>query len=134
MRARITATLGLGLLLVGCQFIDRQNPPIAAQSGNSVCAGYGIRIGAPTFEDCVAYQDTRNPGPSVPPYRMDQYNNRVDAEGYAVDSMGRRMPVQNQYYSLPSQASSSQVILRDEQVILRDEYGNRYDSRGNRIR
>ena len=126
MRARIIATFGLGLLLVGCQVTDKQNARIAAQSGSSVCAGYGIRIGAPTFEDCVAYQDSRNPGPSVPPYRMDQYNNRVDAEGYAVDSMGRRMPVQNQYYSLVGQASSSQVILRDE-------YGNRYDSRGNRI-
>jgi hypothetical protein len=43
------------------------------------------------------------------------------------------MRVQDQYYSLPGQASSNQVILRDEQVILRDEYGNRYDSRGNRI-
>ena len=52
---------------------------------------------------------------------MDQYNNRVDAEGYRVDSTGRRMPVQSLYYSLPGQASSSQVILRDEQVILRDE-------------
>jgi hypothetical protein len=96
-----------------------------------VGAGYGIA--ATTFNQCVTYQESRNAGQSVPPYRMDQYNNRVDAEGYRVDSTGRRMPVQNQYYSLPGQASSSQVILRDEQVILRDEYGNRYDSRGNRI-
>ena len=125
MRASTMATLWLGLLLVGCQFIDHQNPPIAAQSGNSVCAGYGIGIGTATFNDCVAYQDSRNPGPSVPPYRMDQYNNRVDAEGYAVDSMGRRMPVQGPYW-LPGQASSSQPLLQDE-------YGNRYDSRGNRI-
>jgi hypothetical protein len=57
---------------------------------------------------------------------MDQYNNRVDAEGYRVDSTGRRMPVQSPYYSPLGQASSSQVVLRDE-------YGNRYDSRGNRI-
>jgi hypothetical protein len=125
MRAPIIATLGLGLLLVGCQVTDSQNSRIAAQSANSVCAGYGILIGAATFNDCVAYQETRNPGPSVPPYRMDQYNNRVDAEGYVVDSMGRRMPVQGPYY-LPGQASSSQPILQDE-------YGNRYDSRGNRI-
>jgi len=54
----------LGLLLVGCQVTDSQNSRIAAQSGNSVCAGYGIRIGAATFNDCVAYQDSRNPGPS----------------------------------------------------------------------
>jgi len=126
MRARIIATLGLGLLLVGCQVTDRQNPRIAAQSGSSVCAGYGIRIGAATFNDCVAYQDSRNPGPSVPSYRMDQYNNRVDAEGYAVDSMGRRMPVQGPYYFPWSQASSGQTVLRDE-------YGNRYNSRGHRI-
>jgi hypothetical protein len=120
-------TLWLGLLLAGCQVADRQRPPIAAQSGHSVCAGYGIRIGAPTFDTCVAYQDSRNPGPSVPPYRLDQYNNRVDAEGYAVDSMGRRMPVQGPYNLPLSQTSSSQFVLRDE-------YGNRYDSRGNRIK
>jgi len=126
VRAPTLATLWLGLLLVGCQGADRQNPSIAGQSGASICAGYGIRIGSATFNDCVAYQDSRNPGPSVPPYRMDQYNNLVDAQGYAVDSMGRRMPVQGPYYLPWSQASSGQSILRDE-------YGNRYDSRGNRI-
>ena len=125
MRARIIATLGFGLLLAGCQVTDSQTPRIAAQSGNSVCAGYGISIGTATFNDCVAYQDSRNPGPSVPPYRLDQYNNRVDAEGYSVDSMGRRMPVQGPYF-LPGQASSGRPVLQDE-------YGNRYDSRGNRI-
>jgi len=97
---------------------------MAAQSANLVCAGYGIDT--TTFNQCVTYQESRNPGQSVPPYRMDQYNNRVDAEGYRVDSTGRRMPVQNQYYSLVGQASSSQMVLRDE-------YGNRYDLRGNRI-
>ena len=101
MRAPTTAMVWLsllsGLLLAGCQ--ERPNPPIAAQSGSSVCAGYGIRLGTTTFNDCVAYQDSRNPGPSVPPYRMDQYNNRMDAEGYAVDGMGHRMPVQSPYYS-----------------------------------
>jgi hypothetical protein len=131
MQTRILATIWLGLLLAGCQGTDSQNSPMAAQSAKLVCAGYGID--ATTFNQCVPYQESRNPGQSVPPYRMDQYNNRVDAEGYRVDSTGRRMPVQNQYYWLPGQASSSQVILRDEQVILRDEYGNRYDSRGNRI-
>jgi hypothetical protein len=124
METRILATIWLGLLLAACQGTDGQNSPMAAQSANLVCAGYGI--GATAFNQCVTYQESRNPGQSVPPYRMDQYNNRVDAEGYRVDSTGRRMRVQNQYYSLPGQASSSQVILRDE-------YGNRYDSRGNRI-
>ncbi len=57
---------------------------------------------------------------------MDQYNNRVDVEGYAVDSTGRRMPVQSPY-SLRGQGASGQVVLRDD-------YGNRYDSRGNRIK
>ena len=126
MPARITATLWTGLLLVGCQVTDRQNPPIAAQSANSICAGYGVRIGTTNFNDCVAYQEARNPGPSVPPYLMDQYNNRVDAHGYVVDSMGRRMPVQGPYNFPLDQGSSGQSGLRDE-------YGNRYDSRGNRI-
>ena len=123
MRTRILVTVSLGVLSAACQ---GQNSPIAAQSANLVCANYGLRIGTTTFNDCVAYQESRNPGQSVPPYRMDQYNNTVDAEGYRVDSTGRRMPVQNQYYSPLGQASSSQVVLRDE-------YGNRYDSRGNRI-
>ena len=126
MQTRIPATIWLGLLLVGCQGTDSQNSPIAAQSANLVCAGYGVRIGTTTFNDCVAYQESRNPGQSVPPYRMDQYNNRVDAQGYAVDSTGRRMPVQAPYYLPWGQASSSQPVLRDE-------YGNRYDARGNRI-
>jgi len=135
MRTRILVTISLGLLSAGCLGSYSQNPPGAAapayddgyQWASAVCADFvGGRIGTTTFNECVAYQQTRNPGQSVPPYRMDQYNNRVDAEGYRVDSTGRRMPVQNQYYSLVGQASSSQVILRDE-------YGNRYDSRGNRI-
>jgi hypothetical protein len=81
MRARVMAMVSLGVLLVGCQGTDSQNSPIAAQSANLVCAGYGLRIGKTAFNDCVAYQETRNPGQAVPPYRMDQYNNRVDAEG-----------------------------------------------------
>jgi hypothetical protein len=124
MRTRILATIWLGLILAGCQGTDRQNQPIAAQPANLVCAGYGIA--ATTFNDCVTYQESRDPGPSVPPYRMDQYNNRVDAEGYVVDSTGRRMRVQSPYYLPWGQAFSSQPVLRDE-------YGNRYDARGNRI-
>ena len=126
MQTRILAMIGLGLLLVGCQGAHVQNSPNAAQSANLVCAGYGVRIGTTTFNNCVAYQESRNPGQSVPPYRKDQYNNRVDAEGYAVDSTGRRMPVDSPYYLPWGQASSSQPVLRDE-------YGNRYDAQGNRI-
>ena len=126
MRARVLATIWLGLLLTGCQGPYSQNASVAAQPASVVCAGYLLRIGTTTFNDCVTYQESRNPGHSVPPYRMDTYNNRVDAEGYAVDSMGRRMPVQGPYYFPMGQASSSQPILRDE-------YGNRYDARGNRI-
>ena len=66
------------------------------------------------------------PGQSVPPYRMDQYNNRVDAEGYRVDSTGHRMPVQGPYYTPAPQAYSTQPVSRDE-------FGNRYDAQGNRI-
>jgi hypothetical protein len=119
------ATIGLGLLLAGCQGTDRRNAPIAALSANAVCAGYGVGIGTTTFNHCVTYQDPRDPGPSVPPYRMDQYNNRVDAEGYRVDSTGHRLRVQSPYDPM-GQASSGQTVLRDE-------YGNRYDARGNRI-
>ena len=127
MRARTIATLSLGLLSAGCQGTPSQNPPIAAQTASLICAGYGVGIGTTTYNDCVAYQETRNPGPSVPPYRMDQYNTLVDAEGYRVDSAGHRMAVQSPYYSPMGRAPSSQVVLRDE-------YGNRYDSRGNRIK
>ena len=94
---RTLGTIGLSLLLAGCQGTYRQEAP-AAQSASSVCAGYGLRIGSTTFDQCVAYQDSRAPGPSVPPYRLDQYNIRVDAEGYPVDGTGHRMPVQGPYY------------------------------------
>ena len=57
---------------------------------------------------------------------MDQYNNRVDAEGYRVDSTGHRMPIQSPYYTPAPQASSSQAVSRDE-------FGYRYDAQGNRI-
>ena len=99
---------------------------MAAQPAKLVCTGFLASIGTKAFADCVAYQESHDPGQSVPPYRMDMYNNRVDAEGYEVDSTGRRMPVQSPY-ALRGQAASGQVDLRDE-------YGNRYDSRGNRIR
>jgi hypothetical protein len=127
MRAPILATMWWGFLLVGCQGTDSQKSPIAAQSADLVCAGFGARVGTATFNNCVAYQDSRNPGQSVPPYRLDQYNNMVDAEGYVVDSTGHRMPVQSPYYFPWGHASSSQPVLRDE-------YGNRYDFRGNRIK
>jgi hypothetical protein len=103
---------------------------MAAQPAKLVCAGFVADTGTKEFADCVAYQESHDPGQSVPPYRMDQYNNRVDAESYAVDSTGRRMPVQSPY-AFRGQAASGQVV--SGQVVLRDEYGNRYDSRGNRI-
>ena len=137
MRTRIFVTISLGLLSAGCQGSYSQSPPVAAAPGqddgyqwaSAVCADFGVRSGTTTFNECVSHQQTSAqafPRQSVPPYRMDQYNNRVDAEGYRVDSTGRRMSVQSPYYSPLGQASSSQTVLRDE-------YGNRYDSRGNRI-
>jgi hypothetical protein len=107
MQTRIAGTIWLSLLLVGCQDADGQKSPMAAQPAKLVCAGFLAGTSTKAFADCVAYQESHDPGQSVPPYRMDQYNNRVDAEGYEVDSTGRRMPVQNQYYSLLGQASSS---------------------------
>lgn len=94
---RTLGAIGLILLLAGCQGFSRQAAPIAAQSASAVCAGYGLSIGTTTFDQCVAYQEPLTPGPSVPPYRLDQYNNRVDAEGYRVDGTGHRMPVQSPY-------------------------------------
>lgn len=99
LRTWTLGTICLGLLLAGCQGLSRQEAPVAAQSASAVCAGYGLRIDGPAYTRCVAYQESRPPGPSVPPYRLDQYSNRVDAEGYNVDSMGRRMPVQSPYFS-----------------------------------
>jgi hypothetical protein len=97
MRTRIFATMLLGALVAGCQAIASREAPMPAQSAQLICANYAVRTGTPLFDQCVAYQEPRNPGQSVPPYRLDQYNNRVDAHGYAVDSTGRRMPVQSPY-------------------------------------
>lgn len=129
MRARILTTMGLGFVLAGCQNLHGKETPVAAQSAGSICAGYGLHVGTTTFDACVTYQEARAqayPSQSVPPYRLDQYNNRVDAEGYRVDSTGHRMSVQSPYHLPIGQASSGQPFLRDE-------YGNRYDARGNRI-
>jgi hypothetical protein len=99
---------------------------MAAQPAELICANFVGIPGSAASDQCVAYQKSRDPGQSVPPFRMDQYDNKVDAEGYAVDGTGRRMPVQSPYSTPAGMASSGQVILRDE-------YGNRYDARGNRI-
>ena len=99
-------TISLGLLLAGCQVFSRQGPPpIDAQSASLVCARFDVGVDPQTFNRCVAYQESRPAGPSVPPYRQNQYGNMVDAEGYQVDSMGHRMPVQNHYYLPTGQAS-----------------------------
>lgn len=129
MRTRIITTIALGLVLAGCQGPHGKDVPVAAQSASLICAGYGLSVGTTTYDVCVSYQESRaqsHPSLSVPPYRLDQYNNRVDAEGYRVDGTGHRMSVQSPYYLPIGQASSGQPFLRDE-------YGNRYDSRGNRI-
>ncbi len=98
MRTPTLTTMGLALILAGCQGPNApKDPPVAALSASSTCAGYGITTGTATYNTCVAYQDPRTPGQSVPPYRLDQYNNRVDAQGYRVDSMGHRMAVQSPY-------------------------------------
>jgi hypothetical protein len=64
-----------------------------------------LATGRATFDQCVAYQESQAPGPSVPPYRLDQYNNRIDAEGFQVDGTGHRMPVQSPYHFPMGQAS-----------------------------
>lgn len=106
MRTAMLATMGLGLLLAGCQ--AARSPALPAPlSAKAICDDYGGALGPKAYDECLAYQESRlqaYPSQSVPPYRMDQYNNRVDTEGYRVDSTGRRMPVQNQY-QLPSGAA-----------------------------
>lgn len=107
MRIRIVTTIGLGLVLAGCQGpwingvpVYGRDVPVAGQSASTICAGYGIRTDTPTYVTCVAYQEARAqtyPTQSAPPYRLDQYNNRVDSEGYRVDSTGHRMSVQSPY-------------------------------------
>ena len=101
MRARILTTIGVGLVLAGCDVPYGKELPVAAQPASLVCAGYGLRTGTPTYDTCVAYQESRAqayPSQSVPPFRLDQYNNRVDAQGYRVDGTGHRMPVDSLYY------------------------------------
>ena len=100
MRTRIMTTIGLGLILAGCDLPYGKSVPEPAQSATLICAGYGLRTLTPTYDTCVSYQEARAqtyPSQSVPPFRLDQYNNRVDAEGYRVDGTGRRMSVQSPY-------------------------------------
>ncbi len=102
MRTRILTTMGLALVAAGCEgpYYGKELP-VAAQPPALICAGYGLRPGGPTYDTCIAYQESRAqayPSQSVPPFRMDQYNNRVDAQGYRVDGTGRRMPVDSLYY------------------------------------
>ncbi len=96
--ARTLGAIGLGLLLAACPGMNRQDPPVEDLTASEVCAAYGLRAGSATYDQCVAYQESRPPGPSVPPYKLDQYNNRVDAEGYRVDGTGHRMAIQSPYY------------------------------------
>jgi hypothetical protein len=103
MRIRTLTTIGLGLVVVGCQPLDRKDVSAAGLPASSTCAGYGIGTDTKTYTTCVAYQESRaQPAPdqSVPPFRLDQYNNRVDAQGYRVDGTGRRMSVDN-FYNRP---------------------------------
>ena len=102
MRTRILTTIGLALVAAGCEGpYYGKALPVAAQPPALICAGYGLRIGSTTYDTCVAYQESRAqayPSQSVPPFRLDQYNNRIDAEGYRVDGTGHRMPVDSLYY------------------------------------
>lgn len=100
MRIRILTTLGLGLVVAGCQPPDRKDVSAAGLPASTTCAGYGIGTDTATYTTCVAYQQSRaqpDPNASVPPFRLDQYNNVVDAHGYRVDGTGRRMVVQSPY-------------------------------------
>ncbi|MBI2740147.1 MAG: hypothetical protein HYX38_26830 [Rhodospirillales bacterium] len=97
MRTRTLTAIGLAMALAGCEGTYGKEVPVAAQSASTICAGYGIDVGTATYAACVAYQDPRVQSQSVPPYRLDQYNDRVDAQGYRVDSMGHRMAVQSPY-------------------------------------
>lgn len=98
MRTRILTTIGLGLVLAGCQGPNApKDPPVAALSASATCASFGIPVGSKTYLECVAFQEGRPPGESVPPYQLNLYNNRVDSQGYRVDGTGHRMAVENMY-------------------------------------
>ena len=100
----------------------------------------GYRIAGqtgPSYQTAPSYQPAAQAyaGQSIPPYRVDQYNNQVDADGYRVDSNGYRLPAQGQpmttystptYYTPTTQAFSTQPVSRDE-------FGNRYDAQGDRV-
>lgn len=98
MRVRPLATILLGLLAAGCQSAYSQNAP-GAVSSDAAPQGPPYHTD-PSGNRIVPSQN--HLGPSVPPYRLDQYNNRVDAEGYRVDGTGNRMAVQGPYYTMPS--------------------------------
>ena len=66
MRTRISTTIGLGLVLAGCQAPYGKGVPVAAQPASLVCAGYGLRVGTPTYDTCVAYQNYPRPSLSKP--------------------------------------------------------------------
>jgi hypothetical protein len=62
MRARLLATISIGLLSAACQSSYSQNTPGAVspaygtsyQSSNAACADYGFRAGTSSFDQCVA--------------------------------------------------------------------------------
>lgn len=98
MRTWTLTTISLALVLAGCQGPNApKDPPVAAQSASATCAGFGIPVGSKTYLECVAFQEARPPGDSVPPYQLNLYNSRVDSQGYRVDGTGHRMAVENTY-------------------------------------
>ena len=58
MRNRISTTIGVRLVLAGCQAPYGKDVPVAAQPASLVCAGYGLRVGTTTYDTCVAYQES----------------------------------------------------------------------------
>ena len=117
MRTRISTTIGLGLVLAGCHA-----PYGKGRARRRAACQFGLRGLRPARR----YDDLRHlrrlPGisrpslcqsQSVPPYRLDQYNNRVDAEGYRVDGTGHRMPVDSLDIIVLRAGLFSQEVLRD---------------------
>jgi hypothetical protein len=104
----------------------------------NACASYGLQPNSGGYNQCVSREvDARRyqgANQASPPYRTDQYGNRIDAQGYRVDANGYRLlPGQSSYVAPSSPEPRGYVEANAGQQVFRDEYGFRYDAYGNRL-
>ena len=95
----------------------------------NACMSYGLQPSSGWYNQCVSrevdarrYQAASQPSPQTyPPYRTDQYGNRIDAQGYRVDANGYRYQ------------EASQPSPQTYPAYRTDQYGNRIDAQGYRV-